>query len=246
MSTVTEPLAIACPSCGLSRSFPSGGPSRFPRHCPSCGAELVVDGLLEPETVPASDAFPSPGGASRPGSSRGERFATPAGWQAAGVAGFAALLAWSHLGHGLLATIVSGADLVFHEAGHPILGILGSRLLAYLGGTIAQLAIPVAAATAFALRRSTASFALALVWVAFNLVNVGTYAADAMDRALPLLAPDADSHDWWNILGALGLREHSRAIGGAIAGAGWTLWALAPTWAGSRWWRARSAAATGR
>ncbi len=167
----------------------------------------------------------------------------PGPWEAAGVAVFAAWLAWSHATHGALAAIVSGADLVFHEAGHPILGILGSRLLTYLGGTIAQLAIPAAAAVAFARRRRTAAFAIALVWIGFNLVNVGTYAADAMDRALPLLAPDEDAHDWWNILGMLGLRERCRGIGGTIAAAGFTLWALAPSWTGWRWLRARASAA---
>ncbi len=236
--SVTQPLGISCPACGLTRSFPAGGPSRFPHHCPRCGADLVADGLLEPEDRdPTSDAFPYP--ASPAATAKDTFLPAPAGWEAAGVAAFAAVLAWSHLGRGVLATIVSGADLVFHEAGHPIFGVFGSRLLMFLGGTIAQLAIPLAAAAAFALRRKTAAFAVALVWVGFNLVNVGTYAADAMDRALPLLAPDADSHDWWNILGMLGVRERCRGIGGAIAGAGWALWAAAPGWAGWRWLGAR-------
>ncbi|HEX9241223.1 MAG TPA: hypothetical protein VF875_02150 [Anaeromyxobacter sp.] len=154
----------------------------------------------------------------------------PGGWEAAAVLLLAAALAWSHATHGALAAIVSGADLVFHEAGHPILGILGSRFLMYLGGTIGQLAFPAAAAIAFARTRRTAAFAVALVWAGFNLVNVGTYAADAMDRALPLLAPDLDSHDWWNLLGMLGVRERCRGIGGTIAAAGWALWAGAPVW----------------
>ncbi len=240
--TVTQPLAIACPACGLSRSFPSGsGPARFPRRCPGCGADLLVEGLLEPARgeEPASDAFPYPPPAA---AAQDALLPAPPAWQAAAVASFAALLAWSHLARGTLAAIVSGADLVFHEAGHPIFGLLGSRLLMSLGGTLAQLAFPIAAAVAFALRRRTAALAVALVWVGFNLVNVGTYAADAMDRALPLLAPDLDSHDWWNILGTLGVREHCRGIGRAIAGAGWALWAVAPAWTAWRWLRARRAA----
>ncbi len=246
--TVTQPLAISCPACGLSRSFPAGAaPSRFPHHCPRCGADLLADGLLEPAEPHAdatADLLPYPPAA--PGGDLAGDDAllpAPAPWEAAGVALLAAALAWSLRSHGFLAAIVSGADLVFHEAGHPILGLLGSRFLMYLGGTVAQLAIPAAAASAFALRRRTAPFAVALVWLAFNLVEVGTYAADAMDRALPLLAPDADAHDWWNILGMLGVRERCRGIGGTIAAAGWTLWALAPAWAGWRWLRARRAAA---
>jgi len=175
------------------------------------------------------------------GEAPGASLPAPAGWEAGAVAALAAALAWSRATHGLLAAVVSGADLVFHEAGHPILGILGSRFLMFLGGTIGQLAFPAAAAFEFARRRRTAAFAVALVWAGFNLVDVGAYAADAMDRALPLLAPDQDSHDWWNLLGMLGLRERCRGIGGAIAAAGWALWIGAPAWCGLGWLRARRA-----
>jgi hypothetical protein len=238
MVTVTEPLAIRCSRCGLSRSFPAGGaPSRFPSRCPGCGAALVADGLLTPE--PTMDRF---GADAADAGAADDLLPAPAAWEVAALLAFAVVLAASRASRGLLAAIVSGADLVFHEAGHPILGVLGWPLLTYLGGTLAQLAMPAAAAVAFALRRRTAALAAVLVWLAFNLVDVGAYAADATDRALPLLAPDVGAHDWWNILGALGVRERCRAIGGAIAGAGWLIWAAAPAWAAWLWLRARRAA----
>jgi hypothetical protein len=199
--------------------------------------------VLEPAAPaePASDVYPYPAATPAPARTpRAEaRLPAPAPWEAAALVAFAALLAWSHLGRGVLAAIVAGADLVFHEAGHPIFGLLGSRFLTFLGGTIAQLAIPAGAAVAFALRRRTAAFAVALVWLGFNLVDVGAYAGDALDRALPLLAADEDAHDWWNLLGMLGVREHARGIGAAIAGAGWALWAAAPAWAAWTALRAR-------
>lgn len=154
-----------------------------------------------------------------------------------------ALLARSGLERGFLAAVVDGFDLVVHEAGHPVLGLLGSRFLMFLGGTLAQLALPLAAAAAFAARRQPGAFAAAVVWVGFNLVNVGHYAADAEARVLPLLAADADSHDWWNMLGMLGVRAHATAIGGTIAAAGWALQALGPGWALARWLSARLDAA---
>jgi hypothetical protein len=171
-----------------------------------------------------------------PGST--DRFPAPERWEAVAIALFAALLAWSHLSRGFLAAALSGADLVFHEAGHPIFGLLGSRFLMFLGGTLAQLAFPVAAAFGFARSGRAGSFAVALLWIGFNLVDIGAYAADASARALPLLAADEDSHDWWNLLGMLGVRDHCRAIGGAISGAGWLLWIGAPAWAA---WAAREA-----
>jgi hypothetical protein len=214
----------------------------------------VAEGLLEP-AEPAAAAAPDAGDGPHPlpaqsaGRGRGEggharepHLLAPRSWEAAALAAFAALLAWSHLTRGLLAAVVAGADLVFHEAGHPIFGLLGSRFLMFLGGTIAQLAIPSIAAVAFLRRRRAAPFAAALVWLGFNLVDVGRYAADAEARALPLLAPDLDSHDWWNMLGTLGVREHCEAIGGTIAAGGWLLWAGAPAWAAWRWWRSRAGA----
>jgi hypothetical protein len=149
------------------------------------------------------------------------------------------LLARSELTHGFLAAVVDGFDLVVHEAGHPIFGLFGSRFLMFLGGALGQLALPVAAAVVFASRRQPASLAAALVWIGLNLVNIGTYAADGEARRLPLLAADADGHDWWNLLGALGLRHRAPAIGAAIAAAGWTLQVLPPAWLVARWLSSR-------
>jgi hypothetical protein len=173
-------------------------------------------------------------------------FPPPSGPAVLALVAGTALLARSGLQHGFLAAVVDGFDLVVHEAGHPVLGLLGSRFLMFLGGTLAQLALPVAAAVAFAARRQPASFAAAVVWVGINLVNVGRYAADAEARVLPLLAADADSHDWWNMLGMLGIRGHATALGGAIAAAGWALQALAPGWSLARWVAARLDAAGSR
>jgi hypothetical protein len=155
----------------------------------------------------------------------------------------AALLARAELTHGFLAAVVDGFDLVVHEAGHPILGLFGSRFLMSLGGTLAQLALPVVSAVVFLRRRQPASFAVALVWIGVNLVNVGTYAADGEARLLPLVGADRDGHDWWNMLGMLGLRHAAPAIGGAIATAGWALQAAGPGWALARWLSARLDAA---
>jgi len=150
-----------------------------------------------------------------------------------------ALLARSQLTHGWLAAIVDGFDLVVHEAGHPIAGILGLTFVTFLGGTLAQLALPVAAAVIFARTRQPASLAAALVWIGVNLVNVGTYAADAEARALPLLGAGPEGHDWWNMLGMLGVRQHAAAIGGLVRAVGWALEALAPAWVTAAWLRSR-------
>lgn len=168
-------------------------------------------------------------------------FPGPRGAAVAALLAGVALLIRSERTHGFLAAAIHGFDLVVHEAGHPLFGLLGWRFLAILGGTLLQLTPPLAAAVAFWRRRQAASLAVVVAWLGVNLVHVGRYAADAQARALPLLNADADGHDWWNMLRALGLLEQCRAIGGAIGGVGWALQVLAPAWAAALWlrWRLR-------
>jgi hypothetical protein len=166
-------------------------------------------------------------------------FPPPSGAAVAALLAGVALLVRSERTHGFLAAAVHGFDLVVHEIGHPLFGLLGWRFLGILGGTLLQLAPPVAAAVAFWRRRQAVPVAAAVAWLGLNLVNVGTYAADAQARALPLLNADADGHDWWNMLRALGLLEQGRAIGGAIGAAGWALQLAAPAWVAALWLRER-------
>jgi hypothetical protein len=163
------------------------------------------------------------------------RFHPPSGGAVAALLIGVALLLRSQLTRGFLAAALDGADLLFHEAGHPLFSIFGWRFLAILGGTLGQLAFPLAAAVIFARRRETVSFAVAMTWVGFNLVNIGTYAGDGEARLLPLVGADRDGHDWWNMLGALGIRGSAPGIGRFIRFWGWTLEAVAPTWAAAAW-----------
>ena len=59
-----------------------------------------------------------------------------------------------------------------------------------------------------------------------------------------LLAADVNEHDWWNLLGMLGLRHRATLIGGAIAGAGWAAQVAAPAWVAWRWLAGRRAGLT--
>jgi hypothetical protein len=104
--------------------------------------------------------------------------------------------------------ILDHANLVFHEAGHVIVGVVSGRLAVY-GGTLAQLFFPLAAAFAFWSRRHTAGFALCLGWACQSLLNVATYMADARTMALPLIGglDPQTHHDWREILSRWGMLE---------------------------------------
>ena len=103
--------------------------------------------------------------------------------------------------------ILDNANLVFHEAGHPIFGLVSARLAVY-GGTIAQLAMPIAATISFWARRHTLGYAICFAWACESLLNVATYMGDARAMQLPLIGgldPEL-YHDWreifrrWNML----------------------------------------------
>ena len=103
--------------------------------------------------------------------------------------------------------ILDSANLAFHEAGHPLVGLLSSRLTVY-GGTFMQLLIPLAVAVSFWSRRHTLGFAVGVAWTCESLLNVATYMADARALELPLIGgldPEL-YHDWreiftrWNML----------------------------------------------
>jgi len=92
--------------------------------------------------------------------------------------------------------ILDSANLALHEAGHPLVGILSSRASVY-GGTLFQLAFPVAVAVHFHRRGHMAGAAAGAVWLGENLLNVARYMADARAQLLPLVG--GGDHDWTEI-----------------------------------------------
>jgi hypothetical protein len=212
--------------------WPAAGRGPGRKATPGKAAGICVVGMITEAIQPAPGRPPR----------RAEAllaFPPPSGAAVVALLAGLALLLRSERTHGFLAAAIHGADLVFHEAGHPLFGLFGWRFLTILGGTLMQLAPPVAAAVAFWRRRQPASLAVVVAWLGVNLVHVGEYAADAQARALPLLGADASGHDWWNMLRALGLLEQCHAIGGAIGGLGWALQVVAPGWAAALWLRGR-------
>jgi hypothetical protein len=119
-------------------------------------------------------------------------------------------------------------NLVFHEAGHVIFGVLG-RFLGSLGGSLNQVLIPAICAGYFVWHRRPAAAAVMLFWAGESVTDVAIYVADGRDMALPLLA-EGLIHDWNWILSELSLRNQARPIGLAVFGIGLALMAAATVW----------------
>ena len=146
----------------------------------------------------------------------------------AGAALFALYCAWfAHTGDRWV-HVLDGANLAFHEAGHPFFGLLlGDRITVY-GGTLGQLVFPVVAAAGFWWRRETASFAVALLWLAENLWNIARYMADARAHELPLVG--GGEHDWTEIFSRWGVLSHDLFVAGITRAVGWALMVAVLAW----------------
>ena len=100
--------------------------------------------------------------------------------------------------------------LIVHEAGHTIFGFLGGRFLTILGGTLFEIMLPF---TIFAYgwynyKRVTAQIGLLLT--GFAWIESSAYAADAMERRMPLIGNlPKSAHDFYNLFSMKGvLTEH--------------------------------------
>jgi hypothetical protein len=109
-------------------------------------------------------------------------------------------------------SFLHGFILVLHEAGHMLMMFFG-EFFAILGGTFWQLALPIMFALYFLFTKQVWSASLVLFLVAFSFVDASIYVEDALERELPLITFDQDTHDWWNLLLRLNLLRYDNFLG---------------------------------
>jgi hypothetical protein len=168
-------------------------------------------------------------------------------WQAPGTAaflvasgGFALLALVAARSEQGWVPILDSANLVFHEAGHPIFGLFGD-LAQVLGGTLMQLVVPLTALVAFWWRRQAGAVFVTGVWFFENWLNVARYMADARAQLLPLVG--GGEHDWNTLFARWGVLRHDTAIAGSVRFLGWMGMLACWCWLAWRWHLARAAVA---
>jgi len=107
-------------------------------------------------------------------------------------------------------------NLPIHETGH-LLFAWGGEVLQVLGGTILQLAFPVAVAMAFHRRHDGVGTATGIWWFGQSQINVARYVADARAQELPLVG--GGEHDWTFLLATWDLLDADLALARAIRAA---------------------------
>jgi hypothetical protein len=147
------------------------------------------------------------------------------------------LLAVFHSEPGFI-VLLDHANLLFHEAGHPIIGLFSTRLEPY-GGTIGQLVFPVVLMASFWRGGQAPGMAAASIWFFENWLNIGRYLADARAMELPLVG--GGDHDWNTILSRWGLLRHDLQIAAGIKVLAWVGIATSVGWLIWRAWQDRNA-----
>lgn len=87
-----------------------------------------------------------------------------------------------------------------------------------LGGSLMQLLIPLAAVIVW-YRRDKLNVHYFLFWLGENMINVSVYVGDAPYRRLQLISSGA-VHDWFTILGRLGMLKSAETIASFLFNSG--------------------------
>jgi len=149
---------------------------------------------------------------------------------ALGLGGFLLLILCSQPG---FVPVVDHANLLFHEAGHPLVGLFSTRLEPY-GGTIGQLLFPAVLVVVFWQRGEALGVAAGGLWFFENGFNIARYLADARVMELPLVG--GGDHDWNTILSRWGLLQSDTHIASVIRVVAWVGIGMTCAWVV---WRAR-------
>jgi hypothetical protein len=143
-------------------------------------------------------------------------------------------LAWPMRQDVIGASFLHLVSLPFHEAGHILFAPFGDLMTA-LGGSLAQILVPLACLAAF-LTTSPNPFGAAVMcwWAGENLLDVAMYANDARSLQLVLLGgrtgAEVEGHDWERILQTAGLLHRDHQIAAAMHFAGALLMVAGLVW----------------
>ncbi len=128
-------------------------------------------------------------------------------------------------------------NLPFHEAGHVVFRVFGSRIIHSMGGSLGQLLMPVICFAVFLLKtRDQFAASFSIWWLGENFVDMSPYINDARSLSLPLLGGNVGYsspygfHDWEFILTELGITRYDHILAESSRGLGAFLMAVSFAW----------------
>lgn len=121
---------------------------------------------------------------------------------------------------------LTDASLVLFRAGQGLFAPLGPTA-GLVGGTSAQLLVPIALVGAFGLSGRPFAAALARLWVVQNVFHVSAWVRDSVLHRLPARFPDGPVPDWSGALGGLGLTGRETLTANLLHGVGFLVYFVA-------------------
>ena len=133
--------------------------------------------------------------------------------------------------------LLDSDNLLFHEAGHPLFGLISNRLAVY-GGTLGQLVFPIAFIISFWRKREPIAFAASVIWFFENFLNIARYMADSRTLLLPLVGGGV--HDWNDIFFRWNILSNDTVIATLVKAVGWIGIGGTVSWLFWRGWQDRN------
>lgn len=100
-----------------------------------------------------------------------------------------------------------------HEFGHLVFGVLGNETIMLLGGSFAQVALPMGLCGYFLIARQEAWVSAGLLaWAGTSLREVAWYLGDAPYQRMELWGGEGVVHDWYILLSDWGLVMQAEGI----------------------------------
>jgi len=112
-------------------------------------------------------------------------------------------------------------NLGIHELGH-YLWIPFGEFMMFLGGSMTQCLAPLISVPLFYRQRDYFAMVFCFGWLSTSCYSLATYIGDARAQVLPLVTPGGGEplHDWFYLLGKLGLLNHDHALATMTRGLG--------------------------
>jgi hypothetical protein len=144
--------------------------------------------------------------------------------------------------------LLSDINTAVHEFGHLLFMPLGETMM-FLGGSLTQIALPLAFAAYFLFgrkeHRDAHAATVCVWWSALNVVSVAVYAGDARARELMLLTgatgqEDDSGHDFYNLFSRWGVLQHDTLYASGLRKAAWLIFVVSigvgfwTAWRGAR------------
>jgi len=228
------PQIRRCPKCDARFDPPRAEAS----ECPQCGvwfhklndAPVVDAEVPQPEAI---DTAESPDPVSYYGRAAALLFVAIWGFR---------LAAMDYRDAEINGSFMHNIVLPIHEAGHVFFMPFG-EFLTILGGSLFQVALPLAIGVAFLIRQRDAfGAAICLWWAGASLVDVAPYIWDSLNPQLILIGGHTGEdgpHDWIYLLGRLGALKHAHAWGVAVHHLGTLVMIAGVAWGGCWLWQRR-------